>query len=96
MAAERAMVIEVVYCLSDEHHIIEVTVRPGATVRDAVRLSGLAETYPEIDQPTTRVGVYGRVVADDTLLRDGDRVEIYRPLVADPKQSRRRRAAREP
>lgn len=65
----------------------------GSTVGDAIRACGLLAQCPAIDLNCNRVGIYGRLVQLDTPLRDGDRVEIYRPLIADPKEARRRRAA---
>lgn len=94
MVPDGLLAIEVVYALPDCHVVVALTVSPGTSVRNAIAQSGLAARYPEVDGEKVRVGVYGRVVAGDTILRDGDRVEIYRPLVADPKQARRRRAAR--
>ncbi len=66
---------------------------PGSTVGEAIRASGLLAQRPEIDMNRNRVGVFGRLAQLDTPLQDGDRVEIYRPLNADPKEARRRRAA---
>lgn len=67
-------------------------VEPGATVADAVRMSGIAANLGVNAIDAARVGVFGRVVRSTTPLRDGDRVEIYRPLKIDPKEARRRRA----
>ncbi len=93
MACER-LEIEVVYALADEQDVVALTVGPGTTAREAVELSGLVQRHQRIDTGSMRIGIFGRVVALDAVLRDGDRVEIYRPLVADPKQARRRRVAR--
>lgn len=73
---------------------------PGATVADAIERSGLAAVWPGLDLQRQAVGVWGRVRSLDTVLRDGDRVEVYRPLPSDPKERRRardraRRARRE-
>ena len=95
MPAERAIPIEVVYCCEDEQHVIQLAVAAGTTAGEAVRLSGLAERCPHFAEEGASFGIYGRVVPPDTRLEPGDRVEIYRPLVADPKQARRRRALRE-
>lgn len=65
----------------------------GSTVGDAIRACGLLALCPEIDMTRNRVGIFGRLVQLDSPLRDGDRVEIYRPLTAEPKDMRRRRAA---
>ena len=94
MARDDAIAVEVVYALLEEQVVIALTVRCGTTVAAAIELSGLGARFPEIRTKELRVGIHGRVVPRDTLLGDGDRVEIYRPLIADPKQTRRRRAAR--
>jgi putative ubiquitin-RnfH superfamily antitoxin RatB of RatAB toxin-antitoxin module len=96
MAAETTLRIEVVHALAHEQALVELSVPVGTTVRDALALSGVASRYPQLDIAAGRIGIYGRVVAEDTVLRDGDRVEIYRSLIADPKQARRRRAAAKP
>lgn len=86
--------IEVVYALPDTQDVVVLSVAPGTTVAAAVALSGLAQRYSEIDPGSMRIGIFGCIVAGDTVLRDGDRVEIYRALVADAKQARRRRVKR--
>jgi putative ubiquitin-RnfH superfamily antitoxin RatB of RatAB toxin-antitoxin module len=94
MAAHDPIAIEVAYALPDEQIVIALTVPRGTTAREAVELSGLSGRYPGISARACAIGIYGRVVAGDTPLRAGDRVEIYRALLADPKQARRRRARR--
>lgn len=85
--------IEVVFADVARAHVKTVQVGQGATVADAVRASGIAdEIGSDIDY--SRIGVFGRVVSPNSPLRDGDRVEIYRPLKIDPKEARRRRAKR--
>jgi uncharacterized protein len=75
--------------------VLEELVLPaGATVLDAIQKSGIVTRCPEVDLSVSRVGVYGKLKSLDTVLRDRDRVEIYRPLVADPKDSRRKRAGK--
>jgi putative ubiquitin-RnfH superfamily antitoxin RatB of RatAB toxin-antitoxin module len=69
-------------------------VEQGTTIGQAIELSGVLTEYPEINLVTQPVGIYAKKKALDTVLRERDRVEIYRPLVADPKDSRRRRAAK--
>jgi uncharacterized protein len=85
--------VEVAYASPRRGALRKLTLPEGSCVADAVRESGLALEFPEIDLAVNRVGIYGRAVRPDTPLRDGDRVEILRPLVADPKESRRARAA---
>lgn len=63
----------------------------GATLADALRASGMLERHAEIDPASAKLGIWGRVQAGDTLLRERDRVEVYRPLIVDPKEARRLR-----
>jgi len=84
--------IEVVFARVDEQPVVTLRVPAGTTAMEAVRLSGLIERYPEIDPALSKVGIFGKIVGSDTVLRAHDRVEIYRPLLADPKEVRRRRA----
>ncbi len=86
--------IEVAYARPDVQRIIALRVPPGTTARAALRLSGLVEIFPEIDADRCALGIFGQVIPDsDTVLEDGDRVEVYRPLARDPKEARRERAA---
>lgn len=87
--------IEVVYALHQTQTVIELRMPPGSTVREAIRQSGILERFPNIELASDRVGIYGEFVSLDSRIHDGDRVEIYRPLIADPKQARRLRAAEE-
>jgi putative ubiquitin-RnfH superfamily antitoxin RatB of RatAB toxin-antitoxin module len=84
--------VEVVYATPATQRRYAVEVREGATVREAVEQSGVLRDFPQIDLVRDRVGIYGRLAALDDVLREGDRVEVLRPLVADPKTARRRRA----
>ncbi len=86
--------IDVVFAGADEVLSRSVQVEAGATVGDAVRLSGMADRLGPLGIDCTHVGVFGRAVDPATPLRDGDRVEVYRPLKIDPKEARRRRAKR--
>ena len=86
--------IEVVYALRDDQVLIAVEVEEGSTVRQAIERSGILLQFPDITLARIKVGVFGQVVPVDTTLKDGDRVEIYRPLIADPKEARRARAKR--
>ncbi|HRH82085.1 MAG TPA: RnfH family protein [Thiobacillaceae bacterium] len=86
--------VEVVYALRQTQKVLPVTVEEGATLRQAVELSGLLREYPDIDLGgRNKVGVWGKLVKPDAALRDKDRVEIYRPLIADAKEVRKQRAA---
>lgn len=87
-----SLYVEVAYAPPGEQMVLRVRLSEGARVFDAIQASGILERHPEIDLTRNRIGVFGRLVRLDTLLRDRDRVEIYRPLVADSKEARRRRA----
>ncbi|MGH8320561.1 MAG: RnfH family protein [Gammaproteobacteria bacterium] len=92
MASAEKLHIEVVYALPNEQHLVSLRLAPGASVRDAVEHSGLLRKFPELDVTRNKAGIFGRLVSPDTLLREGDRVEIYRVLIKDPKEARRERA----
>ena len=96
---EKLIVVEVAYALPHQQKIIELQVAEGATAYDAVVASGIASHFPEIDVETAKLGVFGQALGTKGLkppreyrLQPRDRVEIYRPLTADPKEVRRRRA----
>lgn len=84
--------VEVVYALPKEQFLARVRVHAGATVADAVEASGLTEKHPEVDITRNKLGIYGKLTKADAVLRERDRVEIYRPLIADPKAVRKQRA----
>lgn len=85
--------IEVVYAKPARQELIELKLPAGSTVQQAIEASGLLQRYPEIDLTKAKLGIYGKLSKPDTALRDKDRVEIYRPLIADPKEVRKQRAA---
>ena len=85
--------IQVVYALPERAELVNIKLPSGATLKTAVEVSGLIQKYPEINLETGRFGVFSRISKPDSELRDLDRVEIYRPLIADPKEVRRQRAA---
>lgn len=84
--------VEVVYALPYEQRVVSLEVLPRTTVAQAIELSGLVARYPELDLRRDRIGVYGRRVKLTDCVRDRDRIEIYRPLIADPREARRKRA----
>jgi putative ubiquitin-RnfH superfamily antitoxin RatB of RatAB toxin-antitoxin module len=84
--------IEVVYALPEEQLLLRKTVPAGTTVVDAIRASGMLDKHPEIDLDKNKLGIFGKLTKADTVLRDKDRIEIYRQLIADPKEVRRKRA----
>lgn len=83
--------IEVIYGLPDKQMLKKLNVQNGCTAREAVCQSGLDEIFSELDLQTAPLGIFGKSVKDETLLRDKDRIEIYRPLLIDPKEARRKR-----
>ena len=86
--------VELSYALPDEQTLLSLDVEPGTTAGELIELSGILEQYPEIDlEKTNKIGIFGKLTKSTTVLREKDRVEIYRPLIADPKEGRRRRAA---
>jgi len=84
--------VEVAYALPEKQYLQRVNLEEGATVEEAIRASGLLELRSDIDLAKNKVGIYSRPVKLADAVRDGDRVEIYRPLIADPKELRRQRA----
>jgi len=96
MASVTELSIEVVYADSARQVVRVVTLPAGSTVGDAVRASGLLNELPQDASGREAFGVYGERVEAQTPLQPGDRVEIYRPLRADPRETRRRRATRKP
>ena len=84
--------VEVAYARPDVQRIVSLCVGQGTTAREAVERSGLASEFAEIDLDSLDLGIFGKGVALDRVLQARDRVEIYRPLLADPKEVRRRRA----
>ncbi len=91
--AEEAIQVEVAYARPDEQVILTLQAAPGTTLVQAVEQSGILRLFPEIDINTNKFGVFGKMAKADAELREGDRVEIYRPLIADPKEQRKKRAA---
>lgn len=85
--------VEVVYALPQQQELIRLKLPMGSTLQQAVEVSGLLQKYPEIDLEKNKLGIFGKLRKADTLLREHDRIEIYRPLIADPKEVRKQRAA---
>lgn len=85
--------VEVAYALPHEQIIIPVNVAPETTAEAAIIASNIMAKFPEIDLTVNKIGIFGKLTKLDTPLRNLDRVEIYRPLIADPKEVRRQRAA---
>ena len=90
---EEQIKVEVVYALPGKQELVSVKLPQGASVRQAIESSGILQKYPEIDLMKSKLGVFAKLTKPDSVLRDRDRVEIYRPLIADPKEVRKQRAA---
>jgi putative ubiquitin-RnfH superfamily antitoxin RatB of RatAB toxin-antitoxin module len=92
--AEALISVEVVYAAVDRQELLKLQVPVGATVLSAVQASGIGALFPDLDLSACALGIFGKVIADPKVrkLEEGDRVEIYRPLLADPKEVRRLRA----
>ena len=87
------MIVEVAYALSDKQSLISLEVKEGTTIKEAIEASGVLDTYDQINLTRDKVGIFSKFATLDTVLREKDRVEIYRPLIADPKKVRKERAA---
>ena len=94
MSLENRVNFEVAYATPDEQVLLVIESEPEITVEQAIQRSGILERFPEIDLTTSKVGVFGKAAKLDKVLDSGDRVEIYRPLIADPKEARKQRAAK--
>lgn len=86
------IVVEVAYALPDEQLILELEVPKDCSVEEAIKRSGILERYPQIDLATDKVGIFGKMCKLNANLHNKDRIEIYRALIADPKESRRQKA----
>ena len=85
--------IEVAYARPERQDVIRLKLPAGSTIAQAIEASGLLQRCPEIDLAKSKVGIFGKLSRMDTAVRERDRVEIYRPLIADPKEVRKQRAA---
>jgi len=88
--------VEVAYALPDKQRVLAIEVEDGTSVAEAARQSGITREFPELDLSDAKFGIFGKAVrnADSEPVKAGDRVEIYRPLIIDPKQARANRAAK--
>ncbi len=89
---DKKITVEVAYALPEKQTIIAIDVPEGTTVGEAIQLSNIIAEFPDIDLDTAKIGIFGKMAKADKVLRDKDRVEIYRKLIADPKESRRQQA----
>lgn len=85
--------IEIAYATPHHQLILEQEINPGTSPRQAVIDSGIDQHFPEIDKQNCDIGIFGKAIRPDHVLENGDRIEIYRPLIADPKEVRKKRAA---
>ena len=92
MASGHEIRVEVVYALPARQVVKTLALPAGTSIESAIRASGLLEEFPEIDLTVNRTGIFGEFAGLDESLQGGERVEIYRALIADPKETRRRRA----
>lgn len=90
---EPQLTVEVVYASPTEQVLEQLRVPAGSSIETAIRSSGVLERFPEIDLDVNKVGIFGKAATLNAELVDGDRIEIYRPLIADPKEARKKRAA---
>lgn len=87
------VMIEIIYALPEEQQLLTLEVDEGCSIKSAIEQSGILDQYPEIDLEKQKVGIFSKVSKLEQELREGDRIEIYRPLIADPKEVRKRKAA---
>lgn len=92
---DKEITVEVVYALPHEQLIIPIKILEGATAEQAIKASGMLSRFPEIDLSVNRIGIFGKLISLETALSHLDRVEIYRKLIADPKEVRRQKVAKE-
>ena len=93
--AEKLMIVEVAYAKPEKQIILNATLPEGATVEEAIIKSGILDRFSEIDLSQIKVGIFSSACKLNQVLKEFDRVEIYRPLLHDPKESRRSKAAKE-
>ena len=91
--AHDKITVEIIYALPKEQILMVLKVKEGVTVREVIIQSGILQKHSEIDLAENKVGIFGKLIKLDQLIRERDRIEIYRPLIADPKEVRKRRAA---
>lgn len=94
MVDEQLTLVEIAYAKPEKQVILALHVREGTTLEQAITESGILRKFPEINLENTKVGIFGKVCKLNHVLLEGDRIEIYRPLITDPKEHRRQRAAK--
>ncbi len=93
MNSQSEITVEVAYALPTEQLIVPVRVQDGISAEQAIQASGILSKFPEIDLSVNKIGIFGKLTKLESPLRHLDRIEIYRPLIADPKEVRKQRAA---
>lgn len=88
----KKITIEIVYALPEEQTLLSFTVPEGTTLDQAIGLSGIQAHYPDLDLSTLKAGLFGKITPRTVIMREKDRIELYRPLIADPKEVRKQRA----
>ena len=92
MGNDNKIKVEVAYALPQEQVVLSLSVAPETTIQQAIEQSGILNKFTDIDLSRNKLGIFGKLSKPDTVLRDRDRVEIYRSLIADPKEVRKKRA----
>jgi uncharacterized protein len=92
MEQTKTITVELIYIKPDSQNILSLELAKGSDIHQAIDQSGLLKRFPEIDLEVNKVGVFSKIQSLDTVLKSGDRIEVYRPLRADPKEARRQRA----
>ena len=92
---QKTIQVEVVLAMPERQELVSLEMTVGSTLAEAVDQSALADSFEGFEVDLTRVGIFGQKASPDQILRDGDRVEVYRPLIADPKEGRRQRAIKQ-
>lgn len=92
MVQHEHITVELVYITPAKQNILTMNMPKGSNIEQAIKRSGLLKQFPEIDLSVNKVGIFSKLQSLDAMLTMGDRIEIYRPLLADPKEARRRRA----
>ena len=87
------IIVEVAYALPDQQSLLEIEVPEGVVISEVVKQSKILDDYPELELDKLEVGIFGKFAKLNQKVRDRDRIEIYRPLIVDPKEVRKRRAA---
>lgn len=94
MVEEEGITVELIYIKPGSQNSLTLKIPKGSNINQAINRSGVIRHFPEIDLTVNKVGVFSKIQSLDTVLCEGDRIEIYRPLEADPKEARRRRASK--